>query len=305
MTVRRKEKRPWRRWFWADWRADPCLRMCGYAARGLWAEMLGLMDEADPVGHLLVAGVPPNDEQLANLTGGPPEQVRGLLAELETAKVFSRTNKGVIYSRRVVRDEKRARIARKNGVLGGNPTLGKQIANKPRDKGMTTERVKTQSPEARGQTSPNGDVGIIRPDKPPDQVDVMVGLWNAMAERTGLPTVQRLGKDRRSQAPARLVELGGIAGWEGALAKVEASDFCCGRGGGKWRASFDFLMKPDKLTRLMEGAYDRPNGGGDGQHGVGGAPKKRGPGGIAHEDERRGALFRAFTERTKRDGQDR
>jgi len=51
-------KQPWLKFFPSDWRADPALRMCSLAARGLWIEMLCLMHEARPHGSLLVNGKP-------------------------------------------------------------------------------------------------------------------------------------------------------------------------------------------------------------------------------------------------------
>jgi len=113
----------WSKFFWADWRSDAKLRMCGLAARGLWMEMLALMREASPSGHLIVNGKSPTNTQLAVLAGAPPELVPSLVAELESAGVFSRTRSGVIFSRRMIRDEKRAISSRINGRLGGNPSL--------------------------------------------------------------------------------------------------------------------------------------------------------------------------------------
>lgn len=114
------------RWikFWpADWQRDPALRMCPLAARGLWIEMLCVMHEADPYGHLLINGRAPNTRQMATLFGVPEKDVTRMLAELEEAGVFSRTEDGTIYSRRMVKDEARRVKARIDGRKGGNPRL--------------------------------------------------------------------------------------------------------------------------------------------------------------------------------------
>lgn len=165
---------PWMKFYPSDWRSDPRLRMCGLAARGLWIEMLALMHEADPYGHLLVSGIAPTDAQLGVLVGAPSDQVPELLGELETAGVFSRTRAGVIYSRRMTRDEKKRQTARRNGKTGGNPTLGKNKGNptpdNPKDKGG----LKTQKPEARGQIPEEDTAGaassqpaeLREPDRP-------------------------------------------------------------------------------------------------------------------------------------------
>ena len=148
MSVKRG---PWVKWYWSDWRSDPKLRMCSIAARGLWAEMLALMQEGVPYGHLLVSGRAPTDTQLAVLAGMPADQLSPLLGELEAAGVFSRTRAGVVYSRRMVRDEKKSRTAQKNGKEGGNPTLCKDKDNQPSDNQKVKPEDNTQKPEARNQ----------------------------------------------------------------------------------------------------------------------------------------------------------
>lgn len=149
------EKRaPWLKWYPSDWRADPKLRMCSLAARGLWIEMLGYMHEADPYGHLIISGVVPTDEELSVLVGAPVAMVRKGKEELEAKGVYSRTPDGVLYSRRMVRDKAKADKDRANGKGGGNPTL--KAAPKPQEKtAPLTDGVnpqdKAQKPEARDQ----------------------------------------------------------------------------------------------------------------------------------------------------------
>lgn len=115
--------------------------MCGLAARGLWADMLALMHEAVPYGHLLVNAVAPSHKQLALLVGATERDCRGLVGELRDAGVFSETNEGVIYSRRMVRDEIKATQDRENGKGGGNPRLIERdnIGVNPPDKAQRLE----------------------------------------------------------------------------------------------------------------------------------------------------------------------
>lgn len=142
---------PWLKFYTTDWRSDPRLRMCSVAARGLWIEMICLMHEAEPYGHLLVSGKAPSTAQLAVLVGAAVEEVAACLEELRAAGVFSTTKGRVIYSRKLERMANRARKSRENGKKGGNPTLCSETektdqVNLP-DKG----RLKTQNPEARIQ----------------------------------------------------------------------------------------------------------------------------------------------------------
>lgn len=136
MTAKRE---PWIKFFFADWRAEPRLKMCSRAARSLWLDMLGLMHEASPYGFLLVEGIAPTTQQLANLVGDPERQVKVWLEELRAAGVYSAVGgsmpddvqgmipleapQGTILSRRMLRDLAKRERDRANGKGGGNPKL--------------------------------------------------------------------------------------------------------------------------------------------------------------------------------------
>jgi hypothetical protein len=58
------------------------------------------------------------------MTGGSAEQVSRLLRELEDSGVFSRTEHGTIYSRRMIRDDWKRAACREAGKKGGgNPSF--------------------------------------------------------------------------------------------------------------------------------------------------------------------------------------
>lgn len=244
---------PWMKFYTSDWRADPRLKMCSLAARGMWIEMICLMHEATPYGHLLIHGQSPNVAQLASLTGIQSAEVVDLVAELERLGVFSRTREGVIYSRKLVRMASKSAIARKNGKRGGNPTLCNGDENKASDNQEDNGGHKPQKPEAicqKDKISPIGDTG---------ELDKAVSAYNAAATRCGWAIVQRMTKPRAASLKARLKEAGGLSGWEAAIEKAEASDFLCGRKPGRdgpFFASFDFITQPSSFNRLMEGNYD-------------------------------------------------
>lgn len=109
-------KRPAFQFYPADWRKDLALRTCSIGARGLWVELMATMHEGTPYGHLALDGEPLSDEEAASLAGIAVKEYTRLLAELERRKVFSRNEAGVIYSRRMVRDED----ARNKRALGGD-----------------------------------------------------------------------------------------------------------------------------------------------------------------------------------------
>ena len=149
--------RPWSKFYWADWRADPRLRMCSLSARGLWVEMCGLAHEAEPYGHVLVAGRVPSPDQLASLVGAPLKAVLAALKELDNAGVFSRTDDGVMYCRRMVRNKERedeGRDAVTRRWANGSPN---RVPNRPPNRSPTGEPI---TPEARSQ----------KPEETPDGV---------------------------------------------------------------------------------------------------------------------------------------
>ena len=117
--VKEDGKRPASQYYWGDWRRDTALQSCSIAARGLWHEMNCLMHDCEPYGHLCVGLKPMQPAQLARLVGISARQCSALLAELEAGGIFSRTDDGVIYSRRMVRDEA-LRERRASGGAGGS-----------------------------------------------------------------------------------------------------------------------------------------------------------------------------------------
>jgi hypothetical protein len=150
-------QQPWIKWYPTDWRADPRLRMCSLAARGLWIELIGYMHEGEPYGHLTINDVAPSIEDIAALVGRPLNEVRKAMAELEQRQVYSTDAlQGTPYSRRMVRDKAKADRDRLNGKGGGNPKLRAEV------NGGVNPMDKAQKPEAREPEKK--DAAIAAPD---------------------------------------------------------------------------------------------------------------------------------------------
>lgn len=134
-------------WVAGDWLKDRELRSVSLAARGLWMDMLCLMCESSRKGFLQQRnGNPLPPEMLAKLAGAHADEVIRLLTELETSGVFSRTGDGVIFSRRIVRDENRRLTNRENGKRGGNPRLSE-----------SDNRTSNRTPNRHSNRPPNRD----------------------------------------------------------------------------------------------------------------------------------------------------
>jgi hypothetical protein len=79
-------------------------------------------------------------------------------------------------------------------------------------------------------------------------------LWNK--ERGVLPAVLDCGSSRDRQLQARKREEFWVSNFESAVKKVKMSDFCTGKNDRGWKASFDWLLRPDTIAKVMEGRYD-------------------------------------------------
>jgi hypothetical protein len=126
----RLPKRPGYLWYPGDARRDSALISLPLVVRGLWREMLDLMHDGDPYGHLTAGGYPMTSEDVARVVGEPVKQVAKWISQLEERQVFSRTDEGVIYSRRMVRDEDVRRVRADGGRGASQPNakgVGKGI----------------------------------------------------------------------------------------------------------------------------------------------------------------------------------
>ena len=124
----------------------------------------------------------------------------------------------------------------------------------------TPSKEKTQPSSNFTPSVPDGTSSPSATDRDvPDRQDELaeaLAAFNRMAAQVGLPEAQGLSRKRRLALKARLRDCGGIAGWRIAMDRVRASPFLRGDNDRGWRASLDFLLKPESFAKLMEGAYD-------------------------------------------------
>jgi hypothetical protein len=227
------------RWlkFWPqDWQRDPALRSCGIAARGLWIDLLCIMHEGDPYGHLTINGRGATSRQIGMITGIGEREADKLIAELEEAGVFSRTDAGLIYSRRMVKDKAASDAGREHGKGGGNPSLTGRVKRDEKGSGYQgglTPSVKGEdyrgaqtleteadieelrsSPEG-GQTAGQGS--FLEPDPPPTARPmtpaqaVQRECLEILAEFEGKNLADRDGAKAVSKARAMFIKQAGSA----------------------------------------------------------------------------------------------
>lgn len=244
------------------------MRAVSIAARGLWMEMLCIMHEASPYGHLVLGDLVVSNDVLARMAGAGVEEVSALLIELESAGVLSRTRKDVIYSRRMVKDRNRAEKGRKASTKRWSQGA-ENLREKPQPNRSPNRIPTTQKPEARYQKEEErenttcfltgaGEAPALPPDDkpPPLSASEVVDAWNEMADRHDLARIAKLTPARKRNLTARICEYS-IDEWKRALGAIERSDFLRGKNDRGWRANFDFLLQPSSFIKLIEGQYDR------------------------------------------------
>lgn len=97
------------------------------------------------------------------------------------------------------------------------------------------------------------------PDVPRTEApEALMRAWNEKAHPS-LPRVREMTKGRKKAATSRLRERP-LAEWLAIIEQINASAFCRGErprpGHEQWRANFDWLLKPETATRVLEGTYD-------------------------------------------------
>lgn len=169
-------KRPSLQFYPGDWLRDPAVRGVSLAARGLWIDMLCLMFECDRKGYLMLNGKPPTLEQIARMTGCSTEDASRLTSELETSGAFSRTEHGVIFSRRMVRDEgkrEKCSIAGKKG--GGNPAFKglSKGGSKPASKRNANPSSSSSTSVPSSEVSEEGTPSTFKGSDLPQELDTV------------------------------------------------------------------------------------------------------------------------------------
>ena len=115
--------------------------------------LLCLAAKSNPTGFIAVAGRPCSQTDIARLSGVSEQEVESLLGELSRNGVFSRDAQNRIYSRRMVRDNRKRAKLRQNGAKGGQTSFlnGKGIfaSSEQTDEQQTEQEREPQKPESR------------------------------------------------------------------------------------------------------------------------------------------------------------
>lgn len=268
-------KRPAFQFYPADWRKDVELQSCSMAAQGLWINSLCLAHECEPYGHLTINGKAMNTAQLGRQVGLSAKEAESLIAELVDAGVAKRSDDGVIFSKRMVEDERLRNIRADAGRLGGNPNLVKQKDNQ--EVNQTAKQKLTPSSSSSSSTSvkkePKGSSSAAK--LPTCQTQSVIDLYHEILPE--LPKV-RLHTKARVRAIQKI--------WEWVLTSVKPdqsrraetseqalawlrtyferarnNDFLMGRSAKSgehenWQCDLDFLLTEKGMKHVIEKTRD-------------------------------------------------
>jgi len=236
----------------SDWLGDPAVGSCSPATRGIWVDLLCAMwrEQRGSISGSILA--------LARVARCMDSEMLFAVNELESTNCanvtfplhvtlcnIDVTSNVTLTSRRMERDL-RSKESTKDRVA----KFRKRQCNAP-------SNAKVTFPFAVACTSTASNALQKEKHIPPPDTKWIMDLWN---EKTGppLPQCQAWTTKRKTAALARLKDHPDRAEWETAFVNIQASEFC--RGADGWIANIDFALRPDSLTKALEGNYNNRRG---------------------------------------------
>lgn len=96
--------------------------------------------------------------------------------------------------------------------------------------------------------------GMQGEGKEPTQSDVFVSVWNALPSPP-FAHIRQMSPARCEALRARMKEEFWAANWRGGIAMLPTQKYASGQGDGGWVLDVDFFLKPNSLTKIIEGKY--------------------------------------------------
>jgi len=107
--------------------------------------------------------------------------------------------------------------------------------------------IPTPSPKEKREAAP------LLPDGNALTADWLLEEWNKI---DGVSRIREMTNKRRQDLRTRSKNAEWVTALPEALAEIAASPFCRGENDRGWRANVDWFLKPDTLTKILEGTYD-------------------------------------------------
>lgn len=139
---------------------------------------------------------------------------------------------------RMLEYERKKETNKKNGMLGGRP---KKTEMKPN--GFENETQKNQNKEKENKEKEN---------KKNEIKEKVKEIYNTNCPQ--LPQIQKI-TEKREKAIDKFLKEFTEEQFEEICIIANSSDFLTGKNDRGWKADFDFLMRTDKATNILEGKY--------------------------------------------------
>jgi hypothetical protein len=104
--------------FPSDWMTDTGIRMCSLEARGLWIDLICLMQLSDKKGFLIIGNQKINEEKLRKMFGISKKKIQVLMTELLDYNLIKVSEDGTYFCKRIVENEHIRHIRSVAGQIG-------------------------------------------------------------------------------------------------------------------------------------------------------------------------------------------
>lgn len=280
----RDEKLPSMQYYPNDWRSDAGVQSLDYFTRGVWHEILCIMHVSDTRGRLTLNNNKMPIEALAMALGLSIQITESAVNKILEYGVASLDDEGVVYCRRMVRDEQ-IRLKRKAaGAMGGNPNFKTGQRNpyynpKNLPKNQNSQKITPPITSHKQKITKHITNDIDGKDNlehkqkisPSSSSSVFTSTPNCVAEkisagahtpypelleaynrnRGALPEAKSLTKGRMQKMLVRWKEQPDIGYWTEVFKKAGRSQIMV-----KW-ASFNWIVENgENHIKIVEGNYD-------------------------------------------------
>lgn len=170
-----KDKLPALQFYTGDWRKDPGVQALDHELKGIWIDLLCIMHESEERGRLVLPnGQPFPDVGIARNLSLDVAKWKQKRQELLDYGVASEDENGVLYNRRMVRDERLRHVRAKAGAKGGKAKRTPSPAASKREakRGSSVSVSSSASPSGKEETA-NAVLSDSRPTSEGEQADFM------------------------------------------------------------------------------------------------------------------------------------
>lgn len=170
-----RSKAPSFQFYANDWMGNLALQSCSIGARGLFIQLLCLMHNSSEPGKLFLPnGFSPSATKTAQLCNVDARQYRRHLPELLQNGILKLDDNGIIYCKRMIRDNELRNKRKEAGSKGGNPNLLNQKL-KQNAKQNATPSTSTSSSTSISDSTATNKLDAVDVDNIPSEIKIRFG----------------------------------------------------------------------------------------------------------------------------------